>query len=372
MTAMRSGPTDRRALFRGFLLACQAATILVTWPLWEPRTSPPILSPIALDLPCGGALLATLVLVLFRPRIGAITHVVVLAAAIALDETRLQPAMLSMALLLVASTADERTWLGRAHLGAQWLWAGVAKLVSPAFFGVMAPAIARALPPSLPHRELAGPLAAVLEVGLGVAACHGPSRRLVAIVGSAFHLVVALGLAGTGLNAGACAWNLALAAAALAFFGPCESFPALVSERRIAAALVLSPALFYLGLLHPSLAHQLYAGTTPTTLTCDAAGACRSDDELRESLDTFGVPIPGRVGLLRETFLARCRPGDRWLARSRTPGAGYDEIVSEARCHDLESSDDDVTGTFSGLNGVTLSSYPDSTPPRSGVGWERP
>jgi hypothetical protein len=367
---------SRRELFRGLLIACQAATFLATWPLWELRPTPALLSPIALSpaalpLPCGALLLATLALALFRPWAGAIAHGAMLAIAIALDESRFQPAVLSMALLLVASSAPERAWLGRAHLATQWVWAGIAKLASPAFFGVITPAIARVLPAWIPHRELAGPLAALVEISIGLLALHASSHRLVAGVGVALHLVIALGLAHVGLNHGAWAWNLALAGAALAFFGAPTAQLELGRRRLVVAALALSPALYYVGLLHPSLAHQLWAATTPTTLTCDVDGRCRADREVRESLETFGVPLPGRPGLLRAAFLAHCAPGERWLVRSRDR-ASYGEIVGVTPCHTLESSDVVVTNPLSGLNGRALSSYPGGSLPRDGVGWERP
>jgi hypothetical protein len=134
-------PAAGRALvLRVVLVACQALTIALTWPLWQARASPP-LPPLLPLLPiwsmpsvhggipqfsCGFALLATLALVLWRPRAGIAAHLAVLALAIVMDETRLQPQVLSLALLMLATLPGSGArFVGLAHLVALWLWSGV-------------------------------------------------------------------------------------------------------------------------------------------------------------------------------------------------------------------------------------------------------
>lgn len=61
--------------------------VVQTWQLWEIRAHPPNL-PIWSWLPqldLGPLLLATLVLVLVRPRVGILVHAAVLVAALATD-----------------------------------------------------------------------------------------------------------------------------------------------------------------------------------------------------------------------------------------------------------------------------------------------
>jgi hypothetical protein len=366
---------------RGILVAGQAATIVVTWPLWELRQEPPLLPWLDLACPCGALLLSTLVLAALRPLPGALLHAAALAFAIALDETRAQPAPLSMALLLVASSDARLLPLAPAHLCTQWAWAGTHKLLSPAFFAVVAPAIARALPAWLPGREHAGLLGACVEIALGCLVLVPRARRVAAGVAVVFHLVLAASLALLDINRGVWAWNVVLAGTAWALFGSPANEPApstgRVHRRAIAGAwalLAFSPALHYGGAIHPALSHQLYTGGAPTTLTCDREGrACRSDVELRETLDAFGVPIPGRLELLRAYFLATCAPGDRWLARSRTRGPDYGEIALEARCPDpRETSHPSETDALwlERPRAFELSRGPSS--PRMGGMWEIP
>src|SRR4051794_39221754 len=61
--------------FRCLVIACQAATIWVTWPLWDHHNSPPMLPTAPLpSFDVGLPLLATLVITLFAPFLGLLLH----------------------------------------------------------------------------------------------------------------------------------------------------------------------------------------------------------------------------------------------------------------------------------------------------------
>src|SRR5688572_17005835 len=100
---------------RWLIVACQAASVLLTWPLWQVRRNdalPPNLPALdlalldSLQMPCGELLLATLVIALIWPRMGAYCHAAVLAASILLDQMRIQPEFISLAILLLGTLAS--------------------------------------------------------------------------------------------------------------------------------------------------------------------------------------------------------------------------------------------------------------------------
>ena len=98
-------PPFPEPLLRGFLVLAQAATVLLTWKVWVPRTFQPMLPLVELPgFPAGWAMLESLAVVLVRPRAGVPLHAAVLAAAIIADQSRLQPHVISLATLLWATT----------------------------------------------------------------------------------------------------------------------------------------------------------------------------------------------------------------------------------------------------------------------------
>ena len=122
-------------LFRCLLVAAQGATIVVTWPLWQVRFSPPMLP--VLGGPqwnFGLLLLASLGYVLWRPRLGLLAHTCLLIVAAAQDQMRLQPEFISLTILLWGTLPSRGAQLtARVHLIALWFFAGLHKLTSPGF-----------------------------------------------------------------------------------------------------------------------------------------------------------------------------------------------------------------------------------------------
>src|SRR5258708_20558042 len=63
--------------FRWLIISCQAATLLITWPLWQVHTVTPMLPLLPLPVfDMGVLLLLSLVLIIFAPRTGVIVHTV--------------------------------------------------------------------------------------------------------------------------------------------------------------------------------------------------------------------------------------------------------------------------------------------------------
>jgi len=126
---------NRVLALRWLLVLCQAAAIVVMWPLWRVREAPPLLPALPLpQMPVGIALLATLVLILRAPRVGIVAHAAVLFYAFAADQTRLQPHIVSLALLLFGTSGFSLAVpIARAHLVSLWIWSGLNKGLSVEF-----------------------------------------------------------------------------------------------------------------------------------------------------------------------------------------------------------------------------------------------
>lgn len=111
----------------------QGATVLITWPLWQTRSDPPLL-PMFEWTPrfdMGPLVLVTLVLIIVRPNIGVLAHIAALLIAFAQDQTRLQPESVSLALILVGTTTIPYSLtIARAHLLSLWFWSGLNKALS--------------------------------------------------------------------------------------------------------------------------------------------------------------------------------------------------------------------------------------------------
>lgn len=111
----------------------QVATIVVTWPLWNARDDAlPLVPGPRLDF--GWLLLLSCLAALRWPVPATLVHWGVLVAAILMDQTREQPQVLSLALLLLATWP--RPWAARVvilHLAALWFFAGLGKLTSARF-----------------------------------------------------------------------------------------------------------------------------------------------------------------------------------------------------------------------------------------------
>ncbi len=306
------------ALRVGLVLA-QGAMVVQTWQLWEVRTVPP-------DLPLWGwlpqidfgpLLLATLVLVLVRPRVGLPVHVAVLAAALATDQLRLQPEFVSLAILLVATGPWRLApTLGRAHLASLWLWAGFAKATSTGFARGVPDTVAENLGLPWSHGLLVWGIP-LFEMSLGVAAILPVTRRWAGAVGFGFHLAIPLVLE-MGLDWAIMPWNLALAWASLhLLFLPDRPppgrpwWPQFSVDRARAALLVglfAYPALVYVGALDLYLGHHVYSSDQQAAVVCEADGRC-STFGIDVNGAAVGAAIPHERRILELWFRDQCHPG---------------------------------------------------------------
>lgn len=339
----REPDVRHRTFMRWLVVGCQAASILLTWSLWQVRTTgeaPPNLPAFDLALldrlqvPCGELLLLTLAATLVWPRVGAIAHAAVLAASIVLDQMRIQPEFISLAILLLGTLASPGLLLAaRGHLVSLWFWAGLHKLASPEYIHVTGPDLVLGLFPAASPRTamLLGITVAVAELALGLAAMFPVARRGVAEAAAALHGMVLLLLVARGWNTAVWPWNLALAAAGFGFFAGwqgslwptcCTNAPASPPPdaaiqpsrtwlaRVLLTAWMLYPALFYLNACDGYLAWCVYASNVPDAVVydADAPDGERLFDRAYESLN---VPFSPAVRIYEQHFRCRGQIDDR-------------------------------------------------------------
>ncbi len=306
------------------LVLCQAGTVALTWNLWNVRTEPPPL-PLIDALPevaTAWALIVTLAVALWRPRIGAVLHLGVLAYAVMLDQTRLQPGVVSLAILLVALAFPPLTVVGRAHLVTLWTWSGIHKLLSTGFAGGSAVFMADGLGVPLGVTVWATPLA---ELTLGLVASMWRTRRIAVAQAVLVHGAILFTLIAQDWNSSVWLWNLALPFAAAHFLltGRNRQLVVLRHENRraaVASAVVWLvawsyPAGFYVGAADTYLAHNLYTSNTRTATVCQlpagavASGSAPCVSPFDWTWIALNVPLPPEPRLYRQWFEATCSPG---------------------------------------------------------------
>ncbi|HEY5312401.1 MAG TPA: hypothetical protein VIK18_07765 [Pirellulales bacterium] len=312
-------------LFRLLVVAAQAATVCITWPLWQVREAPPLLP--AVNLPqvdTGWLLLGSLAVVLIAPRVGVALHAAVLLGAIALDQTRLQPELISMCFLLLATLpAAGAKLLGRMHLAALWFFSGFHKIISPHYYGVFAGWLWSQVAPgsSATGGVWVAGVVAVVEMLLGVMVLVPRTRRLAGWVALVLHLGVLASLVYVDWNVAIWPWNIALALAGLALVRPWRESLAADFARvgvlcRVAAVLLLvSPWGYYLGIVDAYLAHCLYSSNLPMA-------RWHGRELVGFTIPTLHVPLPPTYRTYKAYFHAVAKPGDemviddpRWCAR---------------------------------------------------------
>ena len=310
--------------FRALLVACQVATLWITWPLWQVRDSPPMLP--ALPLPAfdvGWLLIGSLLLVLVAPLPGITLQTILLIYAALIDQTRLQPGVVSL-LFLLWGTVPNPTALGfaRVHLLSLWLFAGFHKLLSPAFMNDTAPRLLNGFPVDLPlwFISFGGYVIAFTEIGTGLLALSRRTRTAAAFMAFGLHAAILLDLSQLGINRNEAVWpwNVALALAGFVFIAPWkESLPDSVARchvlaRPLLVCLLVAPLGFYLGLVDAYLAHNLYSANTPqATVVC--RGDCLPYQNPNAIWEAFRVPPPPEQRLFEQYFVLTCRPGDQLL-----------------------------------------------------------
>lgn len=306
---------------RVVLVLCQAAMVVQTWRLFSVRSLPPNL-PLWSWLPqldMGPVLLASLVLVLVKPRVGVVVHAVLLLAALGLDQMRLQPEWVSIAILLVATTSlrHART-LGWGHLASLWLWAGANKAMSAGFVHGVVPSVAHDLGLGS-HPEVVAWGLPLFEITLGLAAIVPRTRRWAGLVGFVMHMgaIVVLHMK---WDWAILPWNVGLAWASLVllFVDPGRhahhtTAPTVAGDQRqrrlLLTVLFGYPALAWFGALDLYLAHHVFTGDAAAASVCDRRGRCSTFGPMVSGA-AVKAPIPPDRRLFELWFRLDCRPGE--------------------------------------------------------------
>jgi hypothetical protein len=320
---------DRMRALRWAALAAQAATILVTWPLWQARTEPPLLPLVALPaIAFGPWLLASLALVLMRPIAGVAAHCALLAVAMLADQTREQPQVLSIVLLLAATLPLRGARaIGVLHLAALWAWCGLGKLTSTRFLEDggrwLLEGAASSATSVADASTLAVATAAALGVGellLGAAVLWPRTRSGAAWCAAALHVAALAMLAARDWNAAVWPWTALLAVAApLLLRADTASLRTLLARgcavRCAACAFVLLPLGFHAGLVDAPFAFQVYTRNTCSAIVVRANGHVEGTGELG-AVRALLPPVPRIVAAW---FAATASPGDRLLVADDRP-----------------------------------------------------
>ena len=332
---LRASATLAPLPFRWLVVGAQAVTLWLTWPVWQNRTMPPMLP--ALDIPCydmAWPLLGSLALVIVAPVWGVALHGVLLAAAIAMDQMRLQPEVISLWILMLATLpAPSAKLIGRMHLVSLWFFSGFHKLFSAGYYEMMHARLwQRLLPATGPGTAFwLSLLLAVLEMLLGLLAWLPRTRRLAAIIAVPLHAGIIATLYFLDWNWAVWPWNVALAGAG---FGLLWSWRENVLSdlatvrwpaKIVACFLLVSPLGYYLGVVDAYLAYCFYSANIP--LATWNGGQIVASTMYRGPKDNpnqlyVGVPIPPTHRTYEAFFHALAKPGDkleihdpRWCAK---------------------------------------------------------
>jgi hypothetical protein len=302
---------------------CQAATIALTWRLWENRAFPPNIPVVGFlgDLSYALPLFATALASAVWPRRAGPVFLVVLAAAVLGDQTRIQPEVISLALLMVLPAfGDDGIRVSRWHLSALWLWSGLNKALSS---GWTLPTGSAAFIATSLHVGGAKPVVAVLlpaaEITLGLTSLWPRAWAVTRIGAVLVHVCILLTLSPlfADWNSAVWPWNVALAVAGFWLFRPGD-VPRRPPAKWAAAAgvvLVVSPVLFYAGVSDAYLSHNLYTDNTARGLVCTGPHEC--SDPLVVTYDALNVPLPPEERLYRAVFDKTCNPDQRLTVTER-------------------------------------------------------
>jgi hypothetical protein len=314
------------ALERRYHLVCAAAavaqivTLRWTWELWSNRSSPPNLPVVEwLSSFSWGPLLVVLcVATAVLPRWAGPAFAVALALACLGDEMRLQPGVVTLAVLMIAPAfgAGGRS-IARWYLCSLWLWAGLHKMLSLGWATGGATFIAT----SLGQPGWSDFVAVVLplgELGLGLTALWPRLWKVTAVGAVLLHvgIVVTLSPLFADWNSSVWPWNAAVAVTApLLFLSQSEG--AVLPSRPImavAAMLLAFPALFYVGVVDAYISHNLYSGNTASGVIC-RGGKCTPG--AFDTIKQLNVPFPPEPRLFRQAFDIACQRGDVLVIKGR-------------------------------------------------------
>ena len=292
--------------FLCLVVICQAITVLVTWRLWQIHRSPPMLPALSLpELNLGVIILVSLAAIFVRPLAGLILHTIAILYSILIDQSRLQPEIISMVILMWGSLRSPGLKLiARSHLVSLWFFAGLNKMLSAGYLN----SISLAHPRSS-SRVVLLPL---VELTLGILALVPRSRNFAAALAFATHITIFAFVLRGKPDSPILFWNLALAFAGFALVSSwSRSLPSSLKELNpVTASVVLmvliSPIGFYFGLFDAYLSHNLYSKSIPTAIWYRASGKHESIN----TWNTLNVPLPPEHRLYEAYFNNSCERGD--------------------------------------------------------------
>ena len=259
------------------------------------------------ELNLGVIILISLAAIFVRPLAGLVLHTIVILYSILIDQTRLQPEIVSMVILMWGSLRWESLKLiARSHLVSLWFFAGLNKMLSAGYLN----SISLAHPRSS-SRVVLLPL---IELSLGILVLIPRSRKFAAALAFALHIAIFVAVSPIRSRWGVpiLFWNLALAVAgfALIWSWPRSLWLSLKELNPVAAAVVLfillSPAGFYFGIFDAYLSHHLYSHSIPTAVWYRASGS----QERVDTWHTLNVPLPPEHRLFEAYFNQSCERGD--------------------------------------------------------------
>lgn len=329
-------------MMRVALAAALLGTLGLSWPLWGARESPPLLPllPICQGIHFGFLIGLGLVVYVPWPRIGLFATVVSTCLACVADQARVQPQVLSLLFLMGGATGSQGVlFLARAHLVSLWLYAGLHKLLSPDYCQEFGPFLTQGLFSSefnARYPGAAGPLAlgaAFTELGLGVSLLFPKVRRVSAVVAVVLHAAIIFVLhRNDNWNTSVWPWNIALAAVGaylivswksdvLHDVQQCGRWMSLAT-----AMTVLSPALYYAGVLDAYLANCVYSPNVPTAYVVTAKHRWQPlgiNNRAGPYWPTLGVSLSPTHRTFRQYCVAALNPGElmvvkdgRWCAEA--------------------------------------------------------
>ncbi len=309
-------------IFLTVTVISQAATILITWDLWQSRSA---VSPL-INLPWFGTppqfdyawlLLVSLGLTLISPKYwGFAFHVLILAIAIATDQLRCQPQILSVVVLMAACIFPWGRKFGVWFLIAMWLWAGIHKLLSPDWYGDVTYYLLYRNQFQWgsfrlwDHHGALAIIAAVAEVALGALAWWCP--KLAAPVCFLTHVSIAAFLIVVDWNFSVLPWNFCTAIVGVWLLwslnddSHCMPLPKSKSGKLAVAILLLSPIGFYFGMVRHSFCHVLYSANFP-----DAVISTTEGPKICETIRELRVPFPHEPKAFIDLFRLTAKPGEK-------------------------------------------------------------
>ncbi|PQO41847.1 hypothetical protein C5Y96_00295 [Blastopirellula marina] len=342
-------PPMRYALLMVAVVA-QAATILITWPLWQVRDTP-VHMPL-IDLPqisFGGWLLVTLIVVLGRPRMGLAVHAASLLLSFVFDQYRTQPQVIANAVLMLAAVESVGPVIVRWFLASLWLWAGTHKLLSPDWFSFGSWYMVKSLHVDPEDFQMLFAYGVSLgEIAVGLLAIFRPRWAAIPCVLMHGGIVAFLSPLFYNHNFSVIPWNLATATIGCwVMWNAPSNRPQFRWEWITAALLLVYPAGFYLGLVDHGIASVLYSNHLPEGMVTTHEGSKRID-----GWGDLCVPFPNERRLLTLYFQRSSRPGDKLHLSEPRPWLGdryyvldsEGNLVEQTREQFVHGSNDELFG----------------------------